>query len=155
MISKTKNKPGQEHVIIIGGGGHARVLADILKLWSIKIVGYTDKTKQKNIGLEYLGDDQVLTSQKYPSSKFRLVNGVGSVKLPVERQRIYEEFKTLGYRFTSVVHPQAIILPSAKLAEGVQVMAGAVVGTDANIGENVIVNTSSSVDHDCVIDAHN
>lgn len=140
-------------LIIIGGGGHSRVLADILEeMGSCDVIGFTDMMSREVPGVAYIGDDGEI--EKYKTDKVQLVNGVGSVRRPKRRQEVYEKFKSLGYRFFSVIHPRSIISSRAHLGEGVQIMGGVVINTGTKIEEDVIVNTSASVDHDCVIGAH-
>ena len=139
-------------IVVVGGGGHSRVLLDILKINKTDVLGYVD-VQETDFPLEYLGKDESL-SEKYSPEEVVLVNGVGSVRRPEQRQRIFEHFKSLNYQFFSVVHPRAIISESVELGEGVQVMANAVVNPGTHIGDNVIVNTSASIDHDCQIGSH-
>jgi UDP-perosamine 4-acetyltransferase len=83
-----------------------------------------------------------------------LINGVGQLVGSQSRKAIYERLRQAGFSFPTLVHPAAWIASSATLAQGVQVMAGAVVQPDCCIGENSIINTHASIDHDCVIGAH-
>ncbi len=140
-------------VILISAGGHARVLKEILSLsGQFDIVGFTDLEPKVIVGLKYLGDDTAI--QRYSADEILLVNGIGSVGLPVRRQEVFEELKGKGYRFASVIHPQSVISADTNIGEGVQIMAGVVINLGTIIGENVIINTSASIDHDCQIDAH-
>jgi UDP-perosamine 4-acetyltransferase len=141
-------------VIVIGGGGHAKVLADMLKLQGRELLGYTDASARlaSALGLRYLGTDDELRS--YPPPGVQLVNGVGSIRSASNRRRIFESLKTKGYLFAGVVHPSAVIASGVQLEEGVQVMAGALIQPGCRIGANSIVNTGAIVDHDCQIGAH-
>lgn len=143
-------------LIILGAGGHARVLMDALILQKQKILGLTDnapeKIGQKILDCPILGTDQIILN--YSPEKIRLVNALGSINAMVLRQQIFERYKKLGYSFQSVIHPSAIISAQANLGEGVQIMAGAVIQTACKIGENSIINTKSSLDHDCQIGDH-
>lgn len=142
-----------DKLIIIGGGGHARVLADILdEMGSCDVIGFTDVMFREVPGVEYIGDDREV--EKYTTDKVQLVNGVGSVRRPQHRQEVYEKFRSGGYRFFSVIHPRADMSSRISLGEGVQIMRGVVINPGTTIEENVIINTSASVDHDCVIGAH-
>ena len=142
-----------QKIILLGAGGHARVLLDILKINSISVLGYANRQPQDHFKLKYLGDDEEVI-KKYHPQKIKLVNGIGSVQRPENRQAVYERFKNSGYQFFSVVHPQAVIASDVQRAEGIQIMAGCVVNPGTVIEDNVIINTSSSVDHDCHIGAH-
>ena len=99
-----------------------------------------------------LGGDEMLND--YPPESIWLVNGIGSVGPPYERQKVYNQYKEKGYRFESIVHPSAIIARDVALKEGVQVMAGTVLQAGTSIGVNTIINTKVSIDHDCEIGAH-
>lgn len=143
-------------VIVIGGGGHSRVLIDSLLMQSNVILGFTDIDVQFQAssfhGVHYLGDDDIINN--YAPSEILLVNALGSIGSTKMRARIYETFKSKGYSFASVIHPSAIISSDVTLGEGVQVMAGTIIQTGSQIGDNTIINTRSSVDHDCVIGSH-
>ena len=104
------------------------------------------------LGVSYLGDDDVV--ERYSPSEVSLVNGLGSISQPYLREELFKKFKNLGYKFINVIHPSAVIATDVKLGEGVQVMAGAVIQSGSVIGDNVIVNTKASVDHDCRIGQH-
>ncbi len=140
----------KQPIILLGSGGHARVLLDALYCNGIEPLGYVDcKKSAADIGIDYLGDDEYL--EGLSCDELLLVNGVGDI---TRRQQLFESFKTQGFNFGQVIHPSAIISKSALLAEGVQVMAGAVIQTGVNIDENVIINTRASIDHDCSVGSH-
>lgn len=143
-------------VIIIGGGGHAKVLIDALLLNNIEILGIADADlSQKGNSLmkiPVIGDDDMVF--KYGPGNIHLVNGIGSVGLPVKRQEVFEKFKINGYTFAIVIHPSAVIASNVEICEGAQIMAGAVIQPASRIGIDAIVNTKVSVDHDCLIGDH-
>src|SRR5208283_2272961 len=140
-------------VIILGGGGHAKVLIEALLLQRREVLGYTDPDEALGmvLGLSRLGDDQAIL--KYDPEKLKLVNGVGSIAFTSSRRRLYELFRRKGYRFQNVAHPSAIIASDVLLEEGVQIMAGAVVQPGSRLGANTIINTGVVVEHDCDIGA--
>jgi len=143
-------------VIVIGAGGHGRVLIDALKLLNIEILGISDNDptleKKTIAGVPVIFGDQEL--QRHSPKDVYLVNGLGGVKDTSLRRNIYGKFKGLGFTFRQVIHPAAIISPDLFLAEGVQVMAGAVLQAGTHINENSLINTKASVDHDCLIGSH-
>jgi UDP-perosamine 4-acetyltransferase len=140
-------------LIVLGAGGHSRVLLDALQLIGSTILGVVDPALKAGesgpLGYAVLGGDDVL--ERYRPDEVRLVNGIGSIGPTTRRDEIYRRNLAKGFGFASVVHPSAVISTSAVLAEGVQIMAGCVVQTGASIGANTIVNTRASVDHDCRI----
>ena len=140
-------------LILVGSGGHARVLLSTLLLLGRRVLGFVDpdKTHAELLGVPYLGDDDAVSPDP---TQVLLVNGVGSVASIANRLRVYESFRRRGYHFASVIHPGAIIAPEAVLADGVQIMAGAILQTGCVVEENCIINTGARVDHDCVIYAH-
>lgn len=143
-------------IIVIGGGGHARVLVDALYCQGVTVLGFTDaepeKARQAILEVRCLGgDDAVL---QFKPNEVQLINGLGSVRETSRRQRLFDSFKKMGYTFFSVIHPSAVVAKDVKLGEGAQIMAGAVIQTGSYIGMNTIVNTKASVDHDCVLGEH-
>jgi UDP-perosamine 4-acetyltransferase len=141
-----------KQVILVGGGGHASVLVDILSTVNIELLGYVS-LKDENIDLTYLGSDSYLESSLANDSLY-LVNGIGSTHLPIHRKNIFEKYKRLGYNFLTLIHPTAIISTTAKIHEGAQVMAGSIIQPHCVIHENSIINTASSIDHHSIIEAH-
>lgn len=143
-------------VIIVGAGGHAKVLLEILQLRGSEILGFTDldpkRAGQRIHGLTILGGDESVLGND--PGKVHLVNGIGSTGAMEARKEVFERFTSRGYDFASVVHPAAIISSNSALGTGVQIMAGAVIQIDVTISSNCIVNTGAIVEHDCRIDAH-
>jgi sugar O-acyltransferase (sialic acid O-acetyltransferase NeuD family) len=141
-------------VIVLGGGGHAKVLIDALLLLHREVLGYTDAGGEGTtiLGLFRLGDDKKIL--EYDPKGLKLVNGVGSISSVSLRRRLYEQFRRKGYCFESVIHPSTTISLDVRFGEGVQIMAGAVVQAGSRLGVNTIINTGALVDHDCDIGAH-
>lgn len=141
-------------VIIIGGGGHARVLLEALRGMSRSVLGYLAPSEAEGGcgGVDYLGNDDVVS--KHPPESVLLVNGVGSIASQETRREVFLRFREMGYGFVTVVHPSAIIASDVWLGEGCQVMAGAVLQPGVRCDENVIINTRAGIDHDCHIGAH-
>lgn len=145
-----------QSLIVIGAGGHAKVLLDALTLVGANVLGLTDvdpaRLGRTVRGVPVLGGDEVVW--RYAPGEVGLVNGVGSVGSTQLRTSIHRRFTQEGYAFVSVIHRAAVISPSAIIQPGAQVMAGAVVQADAMIDEDTIVNTGATVDHDCRVGKH-
>jgi UDP-perosamine 4-acetyltransferase len=142
-------------VILIGGGGHAKVLIEALRKQNFQILGFVDPAFSKNqafSGVFCIGNDEDIKS--HAPETVLLVNAVGSVNVTDVRRRIFEKFKAQGYTFANVIHPSAVIAADVHIGEGVQVMAGTVLQPGTVIGNNTILNTRSSIDHDCKIGNH-
>lgn len=144
-------------VIVLGAGGHAAVLIDILKQQKRKIIAIVSPDNQQQ-GLISEGINVLLQDEdvlNFDPKTISLVNGVGSIPGNNLREVIYESFVDKGYHFETLVSDNAIVSDYAMLDDGVQVMAGAIIQVGASIGSNSIINTSAVVDHDSEIGCHN
>ncbi len=142
-------------VIVVGAGGHGRVVADALALAGARLMGFADADPARAHDLPagaYLGADDAVFA--YDPAEVMLANGVGGAGSTQRRREVYERFAARGFRFAVVVHPAAVVARSARLEPGAQVLAGAVVQPGAVVEADAIVNTRASVDHDCRIGAH-
>ncbi len=147
------NKP----VIVLGAGGHASVLVDMLRQLDIDILGIVSKEKPSENGIFsgipwYKNDEDVLNFEK---STVLLVNGIGSMPGNDIRYKVHSKFKQLGYGFYSVISPKAIVSRFITLAEGIQIMPGCIVNTNVSVGEATILNSGAIIEHDCNIGKHN
>ena len=145
------NKP----VIILGGGGHAKVLADTLLQTGHKIIGFTDPDKQACLfnGIPHLGADASVLDHN--PDHILLVNGLGSVGDNSARQALFSKFTAMSYRFARVTHPSAIVSQiDVETGQGCQILAGAVVNPGTRLGDNVLINSRAVVEHDCDIGHH-
>jgi sugar O-acyltransferase (sialic acid O-acetyltransferase NeuD family) len=146
-----------KQAVLLGAGGHAKVVLSLARVNGLQVIGVCDPALAGTgvtqwRGLEVLGGDEALG--KLSAEKLFLLNGVGQVVGSDARRALYERCRAQGFRFPTLVHPTACVDASARLADGVQVMAAAVVQADAVVGENTIVNTGASIDHDGRIGSH-
>lgn len=144
-------------LILIGAGGHARVLQELAQASGRQFLGVCDpQLACQGIttwrGLPVLGGDEAL--EEIDPTSVGLVNGIGQLVGSQARRDLDERLNTAGFTFPTLVHPAAWVASSATLADGVQVMAGAIIQPDSRINRNVIINTRASVDHDCSIGQH-
>jgi sugar O-acyltransferase (sialic acid O-acetyltransferase NeuD family) len=137
-------------ILIIGAGGHAQVVADIL-ICSAKLfpepaspIGYLDDNP-KIVGQYYLGIP-VLGSLKHLSTigHDHVVVAIGNNQ---RRKQIYDQLVSANENLLTVIHPSAIIAPSATIGIGTMICAGAIINPCSTIGNNVIINTGSTIDH--------
>lgn len=141
-------------LILLGAGGHAKVLLSLLNLLHYDVTGVCDPELIKSgvinwEGIPVLGDDSVI--ENYSPSDICLVNGIGQRVGDSTRLKLFQHFKERGYDFPVLVHPTAYVDNDVLLAEGVQVMAGVIIQPGVSVGVNSIINTKASVDHDCTI----
>tara|TARA_R110001592_G_scaffold79795_3_gene238373 strand:- start:985 stop:1626 length:642 start_codon:yes stop_codon:yes gene_type:complete len=144
-------------VLLIGSGGHASVLLDMLIEQKINILGYVSPLPAVNQKLfsdfRWLkSDEDILLFDKLT---IKLINGIGSLPGSTLRADFYSNYKKSGYSFATLVSKDASVSRFAILDEGVQVMRGAIIQTGTSIGYNSIVNTGSIIDHDCSIGSNN
>src|SRR5689334_13466125 len=96
-------------VLVLGAGGHSKVLIEALLLSGTVIAGIVDPDSAllgtKILGVSVIGADE--TINEFPSEEILLVNGLGSIGRPGRRMQIFELFSKKGYFFTSVIHPSA------------------------------------------------
>lgn len=129
-------------VVIIGAGGHSKVIADIIRKNGDSVVGFLDDDSSKN-GI--LG--AVKTCVEYDDCYFIIAVGNNAV-----RKSIAEEYNRLKYY--TAIHPGAVIGENVNIGAGTVVMANAVINPSASIGKHCIINTASVVEHDCILESY-
>ncbi|MBC2722199.1 acetyltransferase [Desulfosporosinus sp.] len=133
-------------LIIIGMGGHSKVVTDIARLNGYKILGYLDDDEQTAREL-YLG--RVETLPRWVKDGVSFVIAIGN---NLVRKAIVERYVGLNLDYVKLVHPAAIIGSGVEILSGSVVMPGAIINADARIGKHVIVNSAAVVDHDCRVE---
>jgi len=144
-------------IILLGVGGHASVLVDVIQLLGYNILGYTNPIPIDDRhfidDLTYLGPDEQIT--QHSINEIQLVNGLGSVGPIIKRKQLFQYFTQLGYSFANLCHPSAIISTShVHCDQGLQALANSVINTHSIIGTNVILNTGAIIEHHCTIGDH-
>jgi sugar O-acyltransferase (sialic acid O-acetyltransferase NeuD family) len=141
--------------VILGGGGHARVLAAIMRrLPEFELVGFTDPDPTvKMVGLQYLGNDSVIEElfQKQSFDSLALGLGMITVKQGYLRAQLMKKYQALDCNFPQIISSQAMIDTDVIIGAATTVSMGACLLTGSKLGLGVIVNTKASVDHDCRI----
>lgn len=144
-------------LVLLGAGGHGRVVAELAMACGGKLLGVCDPALARQgvtvwHGIPVLGGDEYLDAVN-PEDVW-LLNGLGMVPGDGVRRSVCQRQRKSGFRFPALVHPAAWVASSAALESGAQVMAGAIVQAGVTIGCGSVVNTCSSVDHDSVIGQH-
>ena len=133
-------------LLILGGGGHGRVVADIARLNGYEDIGFLDdSTDCGNLPFPRLG--KCGEAVRYVSDGDFIV-AIGNAAV---RRTFQERIAAAGGNLVTLVHPRAVVASSAVIGRGSVVMAGAVINPDARIGKGVIINTAGTVDHDCEV----
>lgn len=141
-------------IVLVGGGGHAKVLVSILrKINQFDILGYTSlKDNGEILGIPCLGTDERMAQLANGRSSLAAALAVGQVGLGNIRLALWERMRQLSLSFPPIISPIACVNEDVLIGEGVAVMDGAIVSCGARIGRGSIVNTNSTVEHDTVVD---
>ena len=142
-----------DEIVVIGGGGHARVVLSVLrKLKCFRVLGYTDLNDQDSIlGAAYLGPDRKLAALASRRKSLKAVMAVGQVGTGEQREALWTGFSSFSLQFPAIVSPDAIVNEEVSVGEATVVMDGAVINSGAVIGRGAIVNTHSTIEHDVAI----
>lgn len=143
--------------LLIGAGGHAKVILDILNGQGITIEAIISPKVDLSFSLfknvkHFKNDDDVL---RYNTDEVVLVNGVGSLPGDLTRASIFDYFCKLGYEFLTVKSHNARVSEFCEIGMGVQIMPGVIINASTTIGNNTIINTGAIIDHDCSIGSYN
>ncbi len=133
-------------LIIIGAGGHGKVIAETALAAGWSTIAFYDDAypSTRHTGQwEILGTSIDLLNTQ---SNSPIVIAIGNNMTRIQKAT---QFKEAGFRFATIIHPRAIISPSAKIGEGTVIFGGAVVNAYATIGDHCIINTNSTVEHEC------
>lgn len=131
-------------VILIGGGGHAKVVIDCIRSAGGHVMGILDDgiaVGTDILAVPVLG--KVSDYSKYPEHAYVIAIGNNTIRRCIA--------ETLRVNWCTVIHPSAVISPYSKLGKGTVVMPKAVVNAGAEIGEHCIINTGAVVEHDNLI----
>lgn len=144
-------------LVICGGGGHSKMCIDILReRKEFEIVGIVDPAipiGTQICGVNVIGSDDKLKELYEQGVRFA-INGLGAVTNPKLRKELFLKLKEIGFFIPNIIHPRAIVEPSAKMGEGNQIMMGACVGSAVTIGNNCIINSGSIISHDSKLSSH-
>ncbi len=133
-------------LIIIGAGGHGRVVADIAKL-----NGYSDITfLDNNTDIQLCGNYRVIGEPK-EATKYKDCDFFVAIGNSVVRRNFQMWLNKEKLKVVTLIHPNAVVADTVEVGQGSVVMAGAVLNPYTKIGQGCIINTCVSVDHDCII----
>ncbi|MFS0725660.1 acetyltransferase [Paenibacillus sp. 1P07SE] len=137
----------KKKLLIVGAGGHAKVLADIAFLmgkWE-QIVFADDRLSGKQLGFQVIARTDELDDYV---NEYDMVVGIGDNYL---RESIQMRLAQVGATIPVLIHPKAILGSEISIGEGSVIMAGAIINCSTKIGKGSIINTSSTIDHDCIV----
>jgi UDP-perosamine 4-acetyltransferase len=138
-------------VVIIGGGGHAKVVIESLRASgrTVAAIVDADPTPRTVLGVPVVGDDLKLPELRGQGLSDLFV-AIGDNRL---RETLGRKGRGLGFALVNAIHPSAVISPTVTLGEGIAIMAGVAINADSQVGDLAIINTGAVVDHDCRLGA--
>jgi len=131
-------------VILIGAGGHAKVIADIILKSGDSILGFLDDDSTAKLwNINNLG--KINSCLKYVNHNYFII-AIGNNEI---RSQIAMNYPKL--QWYTAIHPSSQIAKGVSIGEGTTIMASTVINSDAKIGKHVILNTGAIVEHDNII----
>lgn len=143
----------KKEVVIIGAGGHAKVIADIIKKNGDIVYGFLDDNIEKGTvitndkSLKVIGDLNARFSLPITHPGLEYIVAIGDNK---RRKEITE--KMSNTKFYTAIHPTAVIGIDVTIGEGTAIMANACINPSTKIGEHCIINTGAIIEHDNTIE---
>jgi acetyltransferase EpsM len=141
-------------LVLVGGGEHAHVVAEAVRAQrgAFDLIGFVDPRPcaetSRRLGLLRLGDDS-----DFPAGAVAVL-GVGALGPTSPRLAIAARLESRVAGWAVVVHPSAVVSPSAYLGPGTVVMANAVVQAGVRTGVHVVINSGAIVEHDVTLGDH-
>jgi sugar O-acyltransferase (sialic acid O-acetyltransferase NeuD family) len=141
------------YCLVLGSGGHARSVIDILEeeqKWIVSGLITNDKSVGELInGYRVLGgDDDLINLRKH--YKFAVI-GVGQIKSANVRMRLAGMLADYGYKVPTIISPYAYVSTKATLGVGVSIGHGAIINSGATVNDYTIINSGALIEHDATI----
>lgn len=134
-------------LLIIGAGGHGKVVADIaLNLKKYDVIEFLDDAIKECMSFKVI--DCVNNMNNYIED-YDIIVAIGNTSA---RKQILDELIKNNAKIPSLIHPTATIGENVEIGFGTVVMAGAIINPDSKIGNGCIINTAATVDHDCKLE---
>jgi UDP-perosamine 4-acetyltransferase len=136
----------QPRLVILGSGGHAKVIAEIFEESNaFEIAGFTSLSPTETLfHYPYLGDDSQLP-QLLAQGITHAFPAIGSNRI---RHRMLAQLQSLGFGLPNAISRHATLSPRTTLGAAIAIMPGAIVNSSSTIEDGAILNTASSIDHD-------
>lgn len=142
-------------LVIIGAGGHARVVTDAVKESGFHLAGIIDIDYQGGgrqetiLGIPVIGDMSAL--DKFEPGNTAVVIAIGDC---AKRAELYTKIKAIGFRLPFIIHPTAIVSKHVDIEGGVFINTGVIINAEVKIRENTIINTAAVIEHEVTIGRH-
>lgn len=145
--------PGNQRIVIWGAGGHAKVIADIIRRGGqFEIAGFLDDGQPDRVGTEYYGATILGGVDRLPQLLGEQIQhmaiALGDNYLRLNKADAAEQ---AGFTLPALIDPSAVIAESVSVGAGVVIGAGAIINGDAKLLRCAIVNSGAIVEHDCIV----
>jgi len=142
----------KKKIVVIGASGHAKVIIDIIEReGKYDILGLIDSYKEKGgktFGYAILGTEKIIPQLIEDENLYGGVLAIGDNFI---RKELFFKIKEIqpDFKYINAIHPQAVIGAKVILGKGIVIMPGVIVNTQSKIGNFCILNTKSTLDHEC------
>lgn len=141
-------------IVLSGGGGHCKVIIDILKEnkdYDEIIISDLEKNKGKEIiGLRIDYTDNDLGDLYNKGTKNAFVS-LGNVRVTNKREELYNKLKNIGFNLPVIISNSANVSKYSEIKDGTLIGKNVVINPGVKIGKNCIINTGAIIEHDCII----
>lgn len=141
-------------ILLIGAGGHCKVILDLLLLGKeYEIAGLIDARSRPGLkvsGVSVIGTDNDLPRFLKSGIKHCFI-AIGSAGDPYLRVKLYDFVKKLGFVLPNLISPYALVSTHVVLGEGNYIAPGVFINAGTKIGDNCILNTGAIIEHDCKV----
>ncbi len=135
-------------IVIIGASGHGKVIADIARLNGYEEILFLDDDTNKKICGKYPVAGTSKDIRQYKDD-YDFIIAIGNNKI---REKISDMLERENIKQTILIHPSAVTDETVMIKEGTVIMANAVVNAEVQVGRSCIINTASSIDHECILE---
>ncbi|MBC2285295.1 NeuD/PglB/VioB family sugar acetyltransferase [Listeria booriae] len=145
----SRKKASVESLIIIGDGGHSKMVQNIVResgtyqlteVWDDK---YREPVARDGVVYTSLDGQLQGLTQMNTDATFFVAIGDNDI-----RKKIARTLALAGKKFAVIIHPTAFVEATVEIGEGSLVMAGSIVQANTVLGKHVIVNSGATVEHD-------
>jgi len=148
----------RDRLVLIGGGGHALVVADAAEASGRRLAGFLDDNAQAPLGLSAARQPHApCIGGLLEVDRVRGLDWIVALgDLELRRRALAAVLHAFGPAklAATVVHPRAFVSETGRLEAGVFVGPGAVIHTRAHVREHAIINTGAIVEHECDVGAN-
>lgn len=154
MIWGDKIMTDKKKILLIGAGGHSKVVLDAINCEIFEVVGFL-QNDPSSIGstvcnVPIIGQDKDMKMFREQGVTHAVI-ALGHLGKWQLRDKLYTTLLESGFEPATIIHSSAVVSKYAKLGRGTVILAGAIVNAGATIGENCIINTGAIIEHDVSI----